>query len=170
MSDPQQFSPEPVQAPIPYTREFVVDAGYATRVSRAVVLDLWVRRPTMYIGIVAIVLAVLLVTSRPDESAWLLLLVIGVLFVFVLPVVAVVAGGRALRKQAPVGSRFRSGFASDRFVIDGPSATSALAYSLYRGSRRKGEFVYLRMRANRRWVAFPGQLFGDEDLARFPQV
>ena len=152
---------------IPLTREFTVDPGFATRVSFALVKRYFVRRPTTWIGLGFILVAVALAIMGADVM-WIVVLVLLVATI-VFPVLVFLAGRRQVRRQFPVGTVMRTGFGPTRFTNAAPGFTSSVDYTYYSQAERDGEFVALRRVTPKTWVLFPGVLFGEEDIARFPQ-
>lgn len=152
-----------IEEHIPYTREFVVDAGYQRTLVRAIVASAY--RPWFWalFGIVAVLLAIGAIIEQGRFLAilvtWLVLM--GVLF-----------GVRSLRVRStllrafPVGKVMRSGFGATQFVISSGGDASRLAYSGFDRAERRGELVWVRRMNLPRRVVYPGALFSDDDLVR----
>ncbi|CAN5253396.1 hypothetical protein BH11ACT3_BH11ACT3_11900 [soil metagenome] len=152
---------------IPLTREFTVDEGYATKASWALTRRLVVQRATTWLGLIFAAVAVGLALLGVDIMWWLaLLLVVAVL----VPIPLVFSSvRRGYRKSFPPGTVLQTGFGTTRFTNAAPQFTTTLDYTIYDAARREGDFVWLRRRDTKRgWSVFPGALFGDDDLARFP--
>jgi hypothetical protein len=154
-------------APPPLTGEFVVDAGYPARVA-AVTAGETLRTPWPWLGLATAVLGAGLALLGGPEWLWI---VAGVaLFVALfLPLVTYLLIRQVGRRQFPPGSVLRIGFGDQFLSAQTPMESSTTAYATFSGAKRRGDFVLLRNRSNRAWSAVPGQLFTDEDLARFPQ-
>jgi hypothetical protein len=159
-------STQPEQVPL--TREFTVGEGYATKVSWALTRRLVVQRATTWLGLVFAGLAVVLALLGIDVMWWVaLVLVVAV----VLPIPLVfLSVQRSYRNRFPVGTVLQTGFGETRFTNAAPQFTTTLEYTVYDAARREGDFVWLRRRDTKRgWSTFPGELFGDDDVARFPR-
>jgi len=156
------------QEVIPFTREFIVDRTYGARAGWALGMYVTIRGGNLLVGAIGVLIGLVILLAEGLDSIWWVMVLIGAFVVFALPLL-LVAGGLVNQRSAPAGTRFRSGFGAERFAVEGPLISSTVAYTMYRRAVRHGDFVFLRQRANKQWGAWPGELFGDEDLARFPQ-
>jgi hypothetical protein len=152
---------------IALTREFTVDAGYAGRVARAVTKRFLLRRPTTWLELGVIAIAVLLALLGVTIMWWFAGLI--TLLVLLIPAALYFPSRRAFARRFPAGTVLRMGFGETRFRNDGPDFSSTVDYALYSKAERDGDFVALRQGPTRTWSYFPGTLFADQDLARFPQ-
>jgi hypothetical protein len=152
---------------IPMTREYVVDESYPSRAAFAVVKQFFSRRPMLWVAlgfaIVAAILALLGIGLMWFFAAFF------VLFTVAFPFTMFRMIRRSLHRLYPPGTILRTGFGETRFAAEAPQFTSAMDYSYYDRSERRGEFIALRQRVDKGWLLFPGVLASDEDLARFPQ-
>lgn len=153
---------------IPFTREFTVDGTYGARAGWALGIYLTVRNGNLVVGLLGVLLGVVILVVQGPGSVWWVLMLIGTFIALALPLL-LVAAGLMSRRSAPAGTLFRSGFGEERFAVESPLVSSTVVYAMYRRAIRHGKFVFLRLRSNKQWGAWPGELFGDEDLARFPQ-
>jgi hypothetical protein len=150
----------------PLDREHTVDEGFAGRAA-AVMAGESLRSPWPWIGLATAALAMALALLGA-EIMWVIV-VIALLGTVLLPFLTYFLVRRIARRQFPPGSVLRIGFGDEYVSTQSPLESSTTAYSMYSGAKRRGDFVLLRMRANNAWGIVPGQLFTDEDLARFPQ-
>ena len=155
-------------AGIPLTREYVTDERFPGRAAWALVRQTFFRRTMPWTGILIIVFGVAFVALKPGEGFGWAIAGLGVLATVVLPAIAYFGVRRVARRQYPTGSRLRTGF-GDRFAVESPNLSATVDYSTYSAVKRRGDFVFLRQASTKSWGLYPGALFGDDDLARFPQ-
>jgi len=151
---------------IPLTREYTVDAGYTGRVAWVLVKRIFLRRPSTWLGAAAAVGAIVLALLGVDPMWWVAGALVFVTVLF--PAFVYLATRRAFSKRFPVGTLLATGFGEQRFRSDGPNFSSNINYTFFSRAERDGEFVALKQVTPKAWSYFPGVLFGDEDLARFP--
>lgn len=150
----------------PLTREYTIDARFAGRAA-AIAVGQILRTPWTWIALATAAIAGVLFVFGVSIMGWVAGFLL--LFAVLIPVMAYVTMRRIAKRQFPPGTVLKIGF-GDQFVsTQTPLESSTTAYSAYSGAKRKGEFVLLRQRASKAWGIVPGQLFTDEDLARFPQ-
>ena len=154
---------------IPLTREFVVDERFPGQAAWALVKQHSFRRGMPWLGFGIIAFGILFVALKPGEWFGWVIVGLGLLSTVILPAVIFFSVRRVARRQYPDGSRLRTGFGTERFAVDSPSLSATLDYSMYSAVRRRGDFVFLRQASTKAWGLYPGVLFSDEDLARFPQ-
>jgi len=154
-------------SPPPLTGEYVVDEQYPGRIA-AVTAGQSLRTPWPWIGIATAVLAAGLAVRGGPEFLWVVA-AIALLSGVLLPLMTYVLIRQIGRRQFPPGSVLRIGFGEDFVSTQSPMESSTTAYAMFSGAKRRGDFVLLRLRANKAWAVLPGELVSDEDLARFPQ-
>jgi len=152
--------------PVAFTRELKVDESYSKRVTWAIYRDFlrrpstWTAVPVVFVGVALSFVAPIMVFASVLAAVALIVIV---------PMTYVNLRRSTWRTFRP-GMVIRSGFGPDRFVTGSAEGSSTLVYSAIAGAERRGDFVRLRSRRTKHWLYYPGALFGDEDLARFPQA
>ena len=146
---------------IPYEYEFVVDAGYAGRISRAIVINFYLRTLTLFLSpALLLIVAVILFTAGQPLVAISLLAVCALLLL--VPLLVYRLTWRRLDRAFPVGSVLRSGFAEEAFALAEPASTTTFRYAAFHPPRVRGEFAVLRERLTRQDTFYPIQLFPEE--------
>ena len=155
---------------IPLTREYVVDERFPGRAAWALLKQHTFRRGMPWVGFAIILFGLALFALKPDDG-WFALVIagLGVLSTLVLPALIYVTVQRVARRQFPIGSVLRTGFGAERFAVESPTLSATLDYSMFTDTQRRGDFVFLRQASTKAWGLYPGVLFSDEDLARFPR-
>lgn len=153
--------------PVPYTASYTVDPGFPARAARANARMVLLRGPWLWVGVGFVLLGFAVVgLDAPTYAA--IAIAFGVLFVVALPLILLVGGRRTFARQLPPGSVLQAGFGDQTFSTSGPQGSSVILYDAFSSSRRSGDLVLLKARASRKWSLYPGALFSDADLARFP--
>jgi hypothetical protein len=145
---------------------WTVDAGYAKRVSRALLASSILspgRAAVLSCVVLGAVLAMkLAIGASPGGGA----LLVGIPVTVVAVTFAIV--GRSVRrqvsKQIPAGSTCGVVIGSDGLWIEGASVSGLLPYATLRTPRLRGDIVLLRTKPAGPLVALPAQLFPDGAL------
>lgn len=150
----------------PLTREYTIDTRFAARAG-SVAAGQTLRTPWPWLGLATAALAGTLVLYGVSFMGWVagFLVLVGVS----IPLLAYFTMRRIAQRQFPPGTVLKIGFGDEFVSTQTPLESSTTAYSAYSGANRRGDIVLLRQRASKAWGIVPGQLFTDEDLARFPQ-
>ena len=155
-----------VDEKIAFEYEFVVDDGYAHRVSAALVRRAIVRSPILFVLPASFLLFALAMLVTGEPTGALVFTVIGVALPFLLTGSIYFRTRRRLTRGLPAGTVLRSGFGDAAFVLAGPESTSTIRYSAYQTPVLSGEFVILRPRRGRRELFYPAQLFPESARQR----
>jgi hypothetical protein len=150
---------------IPFQYEYVVDASYASRIARAIVINFYLRTLTLFLGPALVIVIAVLLFIGGQPVLGLSFLGVAVLLLLV-PLLVYSLTRRRLARAFPVGSVLRSGFGDEAFVIAGPDSTVTLHYSAFNPPRLRGDFVILRRRDTRQDSFYPAELFPETTRER----
>jgi hypothetical protein len=139
----------------------ITDERYAVRLARRVTRML-VRSPIF--AILVLIVVVLVVGLAAVTRSWFLPvgLVVGALLAGWL--MLFVAPARRVAAAIPAGSRLRSGFGADAFVVADDRTSSTISYSALESIERDGEFVVVRMRQPQNVIVYAAGLFPDSAI------
>jgi hypothetical protein len=155
-----------VEKQVAFEYEFVVDDGYARRVSAALVRRALGRSPILFVLPASFLLFALAMLVTGEPTGALVFTVIGVALPFLLIGSIYFQTRRRLTRGLPAGTVLRSGFGDEAFILAGPESTSTIKYSAYQNPVLSGEFVILRPRRGRQELFYPAQLFPEAARVR----
>jgi hypothetical protein len=147
------------------TRRFVVDAGYRWRAGVIKAIDGFPRRWLFWLG--AVILLILFFSPANDGKPAAIAAVLALMLGFGL--MSVIVTSIVINRAYPPGSVLEAGFGEREWVLQTSGCLTRLPYTAFSNARRRGEFVFMRVPGSRDWDLFPGPLFGDRDLVRFPK-